>query len=293
MPFVTSCLMASGCSMARLGYENLPTLAAWRADTYLSLNAEQRALATRRFESLQAWHRRTQLDDYQAFLQEVQRRVAAGDVDEAQIRAWRLAVFERWKPIAEQVAPAAAEVAGTLAPAQLARMREEIGRDNDKVRREWMPPGRTERAEIRAKRYMERAERFLGPLTAEQKQFARRYAAEVPDNEDIWYAQRVGRQQDLFAVLERIRVERPDEATATRWMREHLMRYAQLRDGPDRAGAESSLAAGDAMGAEMLARATPKQRQHLQRTLQEWIDIVQSLKPAQTASVPEPATTVR
>ena len=291
MPFVTSCLMASGCSMARIGYDNLPTLAAWRADTYLSLNTEQRALATRRFESLHAWHRRTQLDDYLAFLQEVQRRVAAGDVDEAQIRVWRLAAFERWKPIAEQVAPAAAEVAGTLGPSQLARMREEIGRDNEKMRHERMPPGRTERVEARTRRYLERAELFLGSLTAEQKQFARRFAAEAPDSEDIWYAQRVGRQQDLLAVLERIRVERPDEATATRWMREHLMRYAQLRDGPDRAGAESSLAAGDAMSAEMLARATPKQRQHLQRKLQEWIDIVQSLKPAQTAAVPEPATT--
>ncbi len=291
MPFVTSCLMASGCSMARLGYDNLPTLAAWRADTYLSLNTEQRALATRRIESLHAWHRRTQLDDYLAFLQEVQRRVAAGDVDEAQIRAWRLAAFERWKPIAEQMAPAAAEVAGTLGPSQLARMREEIGRDNDKMRRERMPPGRTERVEARTRRYLERAELFLGSLTAEQKQSARRFAAEAPDSEDIWYAQRVGRQQDLLAVLERIRVERPDEATATRWMREHLMRYAQLRDGPDRSVAESSLAAGDAMGAEMLTRATPKQRQHLQRKLQEWIDIVQSLKPAQTASMPEPATT--
>ena len=291
MPFVTSCLMASGCSMARLGYDNLPTLATWRADTYLSLNTEQRALATRRIESLHAWHRRTQLDDYQAFLQEIQRRIAAGDVDEAQIRAWRFAAFERWKPIAEQVAPAVAEVAGTLGPSQLSRMREEIGRDNDKMRREWMPPGRTERVEARTRRYIERAELFLGSLTAEQKQFARRFAAEAPDSEDIWYAQRVGRQQDLLALMERIRTERPDEATATRWMHEHLMRYAQLRDGPDRAGAESSLAAGDAMSAQMLARATPKQRQHLQRKLQEWIDIVQSLKPAQTASAPEPATT--
>jgi hypothetical protein len=290
VPFVASCVMASGCSMARLGYENLPMLAAWRADTYLALNADQRALTSRRMETLQAWHRRTQLDDYQAFLQEVQRRIAAGDVDEAQIRAWRVAAFERWKPIAEQFAPMAAEVAGTLAPSQIVRMREELGRDNDKMRREWMPTGRADRIETRTKRYIERAELFLGSLTAEQKQFARRIAAEAPDTEDVWFAQRLGRQQDLLEVLERIRVERPDEATATRWMREHLMRYAQLRDGPDRVGAESSLAAGDAMGAAMLARATPKQRQHLQRKLQEWIDIVQSLKPAQTATAAEPAT---
>jgi hypothetical protein len=277
--------------MVRLGYENLPTLAAWRADAYLSLNAEQRALTSRRFESLQAWHRRTQLDDYLAFLHRVQRRVATGDVDEAQIRAWRLAAFERWKPIAEQVAPVAAEVAGTLGSSQISRMREEMDRDNEKMRREWMPPGRADRVDVRTKRYIERAELFLGSLTAEQKQLARRIAAEAPDSEDIWFAQRLGRQQDLLALLERIRAERPDEATATRWMRDHLMRYAQLRDGPDRVGAESSLAAGDAMSAAMLARATPKQRQHLQRKLQEWIDIVESLKPAQTAGVAEPATT--
>ncbi len=281
--------MVSGCSMARIAYENLPTLATWRADTYLALSAEQRALTSSRFESLQAWHRRTQLDDYRAFLQQVQRRVGTGDVDEAQIRAWRLAVFERFKPIAEQAAPAAAEVAGTLLSSQLARMREEMERDNDTMRREWMPPGRADRIEVRTKRYIERAERFLGSLTAEQKQLARHLAAEAADTEEIWFAQRRGRQQDLLALLERIRVERPDQATATRWMRDHLMRYAQLRDGPDRMGAESSLAAGDAMGAAMLARATPGQRQHLQRKLQEWIDLVQSLKPAQAAAVVEPA----
>ncbi|MEI7445646.1 MAG: DUF6279 family lipoprotein, partial [Burkholderiales bacterium] len=205
MRFVALCVALSGCSLVpRLGYENLPTLATWRADGYLSLNAEQKALASRRIEAVHAWHRRTQLDDYAAFLREVQRRLAAGDVDEAQLREWRLALFERWKPIAEQVAPGVAEVATTLAPEQLARMRTEMQRDNDKVRREWMPPGRTERIEARTKRYLDRAELFLGSLTPEQKQFARRFAAEVPDTEDIWFAQRVGRRQDLIAVMDRI-----------------------------------------------------------------------------------------
>lgn len=276
--------MVSGCSvLPRFGYENLPTLATWQADSYLSLNAEQKALANRRIEAVHAWHRRTQLADYAAFLREVQRRVAAGDVDEAQMRAWRIAAFERLRPIAEQAAPGAAEVAVTLTPEQLERLKAEMHRDNEKMRREWMPADRGERIEARAKRYVQRAERFLGSLTPEQRQFARRFAAEAPDTEDIWFAQRIGRQQDLVAVMERIRVERPDEATATRWMREHLMRYLVLRDGPDKAGAESSLASGDAMAAAMLSRATPKQRQHLQRTLQDWIDLVESLKPAQTA----------
>lgn len=258
-------------------------LAIWRADSYLSLSSAQKAMASRRIESVHAWHRRTQLDDYADFLRQVRDRLDDGEVDEAQLRAWRLAVFERWRPIAEQIAPAAAEIAATLAPEQLGRMRAEMGRDNNRIRREWMPPNRAERVEARARRYIARAELFLGALTPEQKQFARRFAAEAPDTEDVWYAQRLGRQQDLLAVMERIGLEQPDAASATRWMRDHLMRYAQLRDGPDKAGAESSLASGDAMAAAMLARATPKQRQHLQRTLQGWIDLLESLQPAQAA----------
>jgi hypothetical protein len=276
--------VAAGCSMiSRLGYDNLPTLAAWRADSYLSLNAEQKAIASRRLESLHAWHRSTQLDDYAALLREIQRTVAQGEVDEARIRAWRVAMFERWKPIADRAAPAVAEVAVTLEPAQMRRLRDEMERDNAKFRREWMPEGRGERIEARTKRYVERAELFLGSLTAEQKQLARRMAAEVPDSEEQWFAQRLMRQQDLIATFERIRTERPDPATASAWMRGHLMRYAQVRDGPGRPFPESSLAASDAMSARMLAVATPKQRQHLQRKLQEWIDLLESLKPGQTA----------
>lgn len=276
--------VAAGCSMVgRLGYDHLPTLAAWRADSYLSLNAEQKAIASRRMEALHAWHRSTQLDDYAAMLREIQRTVAQGDVDEARIRAWRLAMFERWRPIADRAAPAVAEFAVTLDPAQMRRLRDEMERDNAKLRREWMPEDRSERIEVRTKRYLDRAELFLGTLTAEQRQLARRLAAEVPDSEEQWFAQRLLRQQDLVATFDRIRTERPDAATASAWMREHLMRYAQVRDGPGRPFSESSLAASDAMSARMLAISTPRQRQHLQRKLQEWIDLLESLRPGPTA----------
>ena len=277
-------VVAAGCSMVgRLGYDHFPTLAAWRADSYLSLNAEQKAIASRRIEALHAWHRSTQLDDYAGLLREVRQALAAGDVDEARIRGWRLAMFERWKPIADRAAPGVAEVAVSLEPAQLQRLRDGMERDNDRIRREWLPPGRAERIEARTRRYVERAEQFLGALTAEQRQLARRMAAEVPDGEEQWFAQRLLRQQDLVATFERIRAERPDPATATAWMRAHLMRYAQVRDGPGRPFSESSLAASDAMSARMLELATPKQRQHLQRKLQEWIDLIESLRPAETA----------
>ena len=269
--------------VGRLGYENLPTIAMWRADTYLDLTTAQRDVATRRIEGLQSWHRQTQLDDYVDFLKGVQRRVASGPIDESDIRRWRLEAFERLRPLAEQAAPGIAEVAVSLEPRQIARMKDEIERGNRKLRKEWMPPGHDERIEARSKRYIDRAEVFMGGLSSQQKQLARRLAAEAPPTEDVWYAQRVARQQDLLTLMERIRRARPSAAVATAWIREHLLRYAQPAEGPERSGAESSLASSDAMTATMLAQATPKQRDHLQRKLQEWVDLLQSLKPTGTA----------
>ena len=47
----------------KLGYDNLPTLAMWKLNSYASLTAGQRTTASRGFDDLLAWHRRTQLDD--------------------------------------------------------------------------------------------------------------------------------------------------------------------------------------------------------------------------------------
>jgi hypothetical protein len=259
-------------------------LAMWRVDSYVPLNTEQRALASRRIEGLHVWHRSTQLDDYIAFLQGVQRHIATRPVTEADIQRWRTDVLQRWKPIAERAAPSVAEVVVTLDAEQLGKVRAEMTRANEKLRREWMPPGRGDRIEARTKRYLERAELFLGSLTDSQKRLARKMAAEAPPTEDQWFAQRVGRQQDMLALMERIRVDRPSDAVAATWTRDLMLRWAQPRDGPDRIGAESSLASGDAMSAALLAEATPRQREHLQRKLQEWIDLLQSLKPAQVAA---------
>lgn len=284
IPLVASCLVATSCSAVKLGYDNLPTLAMWRMNSYVSLDDQQRALAERRLESLHAWHRRTQLDDYVSLLQSIRRSVADGaPISEAQIRGWRIEVLERWKPIAQQAAPAVAEVAYRLEPRQLSQMRAEFARDNEKARREWIPGDERARVEARAKRYISRGETFLGPLTDAQKQAVRRIAAEAPAAEGEWLARRAERQQDLLATMTRIREERPAEAVATRWMQEHLLRYADLRDEPGREGAASSLSVADATSATLLAMATPKQREHLQRTLQDWIDLLRSLKPQQTA----------
>jgi hypothetical protein len=281
------CLAVSGCaSVGRLGYDNFSTLALWRLDGYVSLTPDQRYRAGRGFESLLAWHRATQLDDYAQWLRGVKQHVASGSVTESDIRGWREDIARRATPLVDRAALDVAQVAATLDAGQMNRLRTELARDNDKMRKEWMPPGQSERVAARTKRYLDRAEFFLGSLTDSQKQLARRMAAEAPPAEDSWYAQRLGRQKDLIALIDRIRTEQPGDAVAAVWVKEHFLRYTQWREGPDRQSVESSLASGDAMTAALFAQATPRQRDHLQRKLQDWIDLTESLRPAKAASGP-------
>jgi hypothetical protein len=285
MQFVTlaliSLLLTSGCTVfGKLGYDNLPTLAMWKLNSYVSLTASQRSVANREFEDLLAWHRRTQLDDYADLLRSIQKRVAAGTVTEADIQGWREEVFARIDPVAVQAAPGIAEVALSLSAQQIASIKDEFADDNEKLRKQWMPADREDRIKVRTKRYLERASFFLGSLTAEQKQTARRMAAEAPASEEVWFEQRLGRQQDLISLLERIRSERMTKDAAAPLIRDHLLRYRQLREGPDREGAKSSLAAGDAMSAALFAQATPRQRQHLNGLIQDWIALAQDLRTA-------------
>jgi hypothetical protein len=267
--------------MVKVGYDNLPTLALWQVGKYVSLDASQKRLFTSRLESLHDWHRSTQVADYARLLKAIQRQVADGPVDAVTIGRWRVELLERLEPLVERAAPAAVEVAATMQPAQLQRMRQEFERGNSKLRGKWAPEDPAARIDARARRFTERAETFFGDVTDAQRRIAKEAALALPpSNEDRWLSTRVSRQQDLLATIERIGTERPAPAVGERWVREHLMRYGRSVEGIGSADATRAVEVADRMMAAMLAEATPAQRRHLERKLQDWIEAFEQLAAA-------------
>ena len=49
-------LLASGCTMARLGYDLLPAWSSWQLDRYLALDEDQRVRVSRLLAALPPWH---------------------------------------------------------------------------------------------------------------------------------------------------------------------------------------------------------------------------------------------
>lgn len=270
-------LLTSCTLVGRWGYETLPTWMMWRIQSYLDLEGEQKALARRHIDALHQWHQSTQLTPLAALLKQWRTRVQDGQVDAAALQSLRDAMALGLEPLLDQAAPRIAEVAQTLEPAQIARMRREFAQDNEKMRRERLQGSPAERAEARSKRYIERAEFFLGDLSAAQRQTIRARSAQWPPVEQQWFEQRLSRQQELLALLERLRSERLPAATGQRLMREHLQRYLQWRDGAEREGGLAAMAAGDTLLVEMMAGMSPRQRQHLLDRLDDWIETLERL----------------
>jgi hypothetical protein len=201
--------------------------------------------------------------------------------------------------LAEQLAPAVAEVAVTLRPAQLAGLRDELAKSNEKAARRYRPTDPAKRQEARYQRLVERAESFLGDVNDAQKQLMREAAAAMASNEDAWWQTRLARQQAILALLEGLAKEKPEAAVATRRTRlvlaglfsHHGPAPAALAGSassgsasPESASPESATpesaehralrrdiaaasAAGDDLTAGVLALATPEQRRHMFKRL--------------------------
>ena len=270
--------LLSGCAtFGRWGYETLPTWMMWRIQTYLDLEGEPKALARRHLDALHEWHQSTQLAPLGVVLRRVGAQVDGGRIDAKALIDLRESLGDGLQPLLDEAAPRVAEVARLLEPEQIARMRREFDKDNDKLRRERLQGSAAERAEARSKRYIERAEFFLGDLNSAQRRLIRERSAHWPPVEQQWYEQRLARQKELLALLQRLRSERPALPVASQLMREHLNRYVQWREGTEREGGMVALAAGDALLVELMAGITLKQRHHLLERLDDWIQTVDRL----------------
>ncbi|MEN9316514.1 MAG: hypothetical protein RIS35_2907 [Pseudomonadota bacterium] len=270
-PLIAASLVLSGCSVTKLGYDVLPTWVHWQAERYLDLDEQQRAIVGRRVEEVHQWHRRTQLPRYARFLRDVGREVEDG-VDAEELGRWRDEVSEAWTSVAERLAPGVAELALTLRPEQLERLRERLDEGLEKARETMLPAGEAARERARLDRIVKRAEFFLGSLSRAQVRAFRPAIDALPPVEEAWIEERRARQHHLLALLNRIRREKPPRDEATRMCREFLVSMWQSRDARRRHRIEQGIEASDTLSARILSEATPRQREHLARLIRDLIE---------------------
>lgn len=216
---VAVCGLLSGCSAARLAYENGESLSYWWFDGYLDFDATQRAVVKADIAEAFAWHRRSELPDYVDLLGSIQTRlqrsiVQGSQVTRTEIQADVDEVRRRLRRMTEHAAVPLAALAASLQPVQLARLQEKLAAKNSAYRKENLRGDVGQRQDRRFKKALQQAEYWFGDFDDQQEAAIRAASDARPLDPETVYEERLRRQTAMLALIRRIQTERPLPATA-------------------------------------------------------------------------------
>ncbi len=277
-------LLTTGCSMVRLSYGHVDTVAAWMAHDYFDLRAEQRDAFALRFARLQAWHRSEQLPEYARFLEDVQRRARRGLTTTDAL--WVIdSLKQRYVKIAAHSAADAADLLMTLSPEQIDFFKQQLDKNNRKLLREHRSEGsEADRRKVVERQMLSQLRDWVGSLSAAQEARVIALLQTAPLTDRLRYEDRLRRQQELLALLELRRGDHKIFAQRVRDWLEH--REAGRSPSQVRLFAESWQKRAEFY--EAVARMlTAEQRNHLLHRLQDTINDFREL----AASGPATAAT--
>jgi len=259
---ILAALLLQACSAVRVGYGNANSLARWWLDQYLDFSPEQNQLVEDRLTRLHAWHRRSELPGYAAFL--VEARVLI-DRPTTTADALRLGddIVLRIRRLADKALPDLADLFLNLIPAQIDQLAARFAERNKAyVKDAAVDDSEAARHEARAKRLLSRAEYWFGNLSEVQEKEFRRLIAAQPSGANFWYEERLRRQRELVDIARRIQRERPGREAALALLRDYANRFDTPPDAARRATADALRRNTAELAIALHAMTTPAQRNH-------------------------------
>ena len=191
-PLLVVVLLVSGCT-SRFIYNRLDTLASWYFESLVALNDGQRTELRTWLENTLAWHRRSELTRYAAFLSDLSAS-AAQPGDHNSYDAVRKRFEGLVSDLAEKTAPEASQLLVTLSPQQidelvdnLAEKTRESTEENAEAvaEHEWHPN--------QIKSVTRQVKRWTGSVTPAQKQIVATVVNELEptylewaESQDAW-----------------------------------------------------------------------------------------------------------
>jgi hypothetical protein len=216
----------AGCSMMRIGYPQLDTIAWWTADEYFDLDVEQKQEFSRRFRRFHEWHRYEQLPDYAKFLAETKARLERGLTREDVLWVTE-GVRARYRTLAAYAADDAAALLMSITPEQLATLQKRWERLNHSFVREYrLEASEAEQRRETSRRVLSRIREWVGHLDDAQDQQILEWAAELPLVHGLRHRDRVRRQREFLQLMS----QRGDPGQFAALLREWLVNWEKGRD---------------------------------------------------------------
>jgi hypothetical protein len=216
----------AGCSMLRIGYPQLDSIAGWIADDYFDLDQEQKQEFRKRFARFHEWHRYDQLPDYAEFLTQTKARLDKGLTRE-DVRWLTNGVQQRYRVAVRFAADDAAAILMTITPEQLENLQQQWDKANRRFVREYRLDGSAEeQRRATGRRVLARVRDWVGHLDDAQDQQILAWAAELPLMNAPRHQDRMRRQREFLKLM----VQRDDPARFAERLRHFLLNWEEGRD---------------------------------------------------------------
>ncbi|NKQ09918.1 DUF6279 family lipoprotein [Pseudomonas sp. SST3] len=261
---VALAVLMAGCSRMNLAYRNLDLLIPWSLNDYLDMNREQEQRFRAQLREHLSWHCRTQLPEYLANIERLQRQVREGNVDEAALRGHYRDVKQAIHTVAVEITPTTTQLLRDLDDEQVRELDAALEDDRREREEKYLKPPLAEQIRDRSERMRERAEQWLGSTSAAQRQRILQWAHALGAQNQLWLDNRVQWQRALSeAVNERHeadfaqRVEKLLQDRESFWTADYRAAFARTEQ-----------AAIDLVG-DLYAMSDTGQRRHLDEQLED------------------------
>jgi hypothetical protein len=229
----------------------------------VDLSSPQRDWLKPRVASLLAWHRVNELPAYQTMLRDLGTRVVAdkpASIEE--VRRFYAASGAAVERLTEKAMPDIVGFMSQLQSAQIDNMQKKFASDNAKLKKQAEGDDAARKLR-RQERYVERFESWFGALSDAQVALIKTQIDPLPFSESLRLADRQRWQAELLALLR----SKPDAATLERELRVMMLAPNERRSAAYRSAWDAQQQRIIALTVDLLAIATPKQKQALQKKL--------------------------
>ena len=269
-------LLLSGCSAVKLTYNQGGTLAYWWLDRYADFSSEQSPKVRAALDDWFAWHRASELPEYQPALQHLQ-KLALADLTAEQVCSQVAQWQRRGERAFDRAVPQMAELVRQLEPAQIDHIQKRYQTVDKDAEKDHLQPDLAERREAAFKRTLERAEDMYGRLDDAQRKLLADGLIASPYDPERWLAERRARQQDILRDLRGWIGARADAATVQAGLRRIAQDALQSPRVDYRAYNQRLTEANCGLTAQLHNATTPAQRRKAADKLKGWENDVRLL----------------
>lgn len=261
---VLSALLVLSCSRIDLAYRNLDVLVPWSLNDYLNMNRQQKTWLNQRLKQHLAWHCRTQLPGYVAWIEEVRQMVANDQITEQQLQVRTQEAKQAIAKVADQITPSAAQLLRAMDDEQVREMRQAFAEDISERQAKYVETPLARQIERRAERMEKRLTPWLGELSAQQRLRIMTWSQSLGEQNRQWIANRANWQAHFSAAMEQ-RNSDSFELQLTRLLKDR----DSLWTPEYRLTTQRAEAAARKLLVDLMAQSSEQQRQHLKHKLDQ------------------------